>query len=274
MINIIFYSKNRPMQLEACMRSLRNHFKEYDLANKTVIMRATDKDFVKGYREVIEDYPEATFVQESNFMLDTEKALQKSTPLTMFVMDDILFKSDFSLSDAPFSMLKGNAQMLAVSLRLHKGIDYCYALDKAVSLPNFVRDVPGEVCVWPYLGCEGDWGYGYSIDANVYNTDYILPLVLNGHYNNPNELEAVLNSPQVRTGVVAQYMTCYPDGAKLINVPANRVQNSFPNRYDKSWDEVELNKKFLDNERISLENVTNLNSNAVHYSLDFKFFRK
>lgn len=277
MINVIFYSKNRAMQLEACIRSFKKHFKEYNNAKKHVVFKTTDKDFVNGYKILMQEHSDVNYVPETHFKNDTKNLVManKDKDFTMFVMDDIIFKNDFSLNDSIFSMLKDNPHMLAISLRLHKGISYCYAIDKKINLPNFVRDVPDKFCVWNYPGCEGDWGYGYSLDANIYNTKYILPLLFNGQYDNPNTLEALLNSPQILTnGIVATHMCCYPKESKLINVPANRVQNVFPNRYDKSWDENQLNEKFLNGERLSLENVTNIDTNAVHYPLEYKFYKK
>ena len=262
------------MQLEACMRSLKTHFAEYELSTKTVIFKATDKDYNNGYKKLIEEYPEITFVPESsNFKNDTVAAIHPSNKFTMFVMDDILFKNDFSLSDQTFNAMSGYAQyVLGVSLRLHKGVTHCYAIDKSTRLPQFIRDVPGQFCMWNYIGCDGDWGYGYSLDANVYHTSYIRNAVMNIEYSNPNLLEAALNQ-KFSSGIIPQNLICYPDKAKMINIPANRVQNTFQNRNEQSWDPELLNQKFLTGERISLENVTNIDSDAVHYPIDFKFVK-
>lgn len=272
-INVIFYSKNRAMQLEACMRSLRNHFKEYDLAHKTVIFAATDKSYVTGYKKLIEDYPEVSFVPESNFKAQTVAAIHPSNLHTMFVMDDILFKNDFSLGDNTFKAMNSyGTYVLAVSLRLHKGITYCYAIDKSTQLPAFIRDVPNEFCLWSWPGKQGDFGYAYSLDANLFFTDHIRNAILNIDFSNPNTLEANLNT-KFGQGVVPHYMICYGDKAKMINVPANRVQNTFQNRHEQSYSEKDLNDRFLAGERISLNNVTNIDNNAVHYPLAFEFFK-
>ena len=268
-------SKNRPMQLEVCLRSLKTHFNEYESCDKVVIFKATDKDYMDGYRILMTEYPEVKFVHETVFKTDVLKSVNPTNKFTMFVMDDIIFKNSFSLNDKPFQIMVANGKenVLAVSLRLHKGISYCYATDKNSKLPKFARDIPNEACVWNFIGCEGDWSVGCSLDSNVFFTDYIMLLLNKIDFYNPNTLEAGLNIPWVTHLQIKHptYLICYPDKAKMINVPANRVQNVYQNRFENSFSEKELNDMFLNNKRISLENVNNIDTNSVHYPIQYKF---
>jgi hypothetical protein len=275
-INITVFSKDRPMQLEACMRSLQKHFKEWPTANLSVIYLATNKDFNRGYEILKKDYSDFTFSREHNdfrtlLLEGVNNADNLGNPYTMFLVDDIIFKDDFSLNDDAFKMLKNNEQMLALSLRLHPKASYCYAIDNNMAAPKFIRHVKDKFRVWQYRGCEGDWGYGLSVDGNVYNTSFISWLLNQVNFSNPNNLEAALNSPQVNAGVRPLYMCCYDGISKLLNVPANRVQDTFKNRNEESVDAVELNNKFLAGKRIKLDNVTGINNFSVHYPIDYEF---
>jgi len=272
MSNIIVYSKNRPMQLEACLRSMRASIKEYNRCKVTVIFKATEKEFIETYRTLFGLYTEVKFVQETVFKHDTLNAIDQNNKFTMFVMDDLFFKNEFSFEDDPFQIMNhyGYGHVLAVSLRLHKGIKYCYALDKNLTIPNFIRDVPDKACVWSYPNKDGDWGYGYSLDANVFFTNYITSCLERIEFTNPNTLEAALNQ-HFTVGHVPHYLICYPDKAKIINIPVNRVQNTYQNRYEETYTEQELNERFKNGEIISLENISNIDTNAVHYPLEFKF---
>lgn len=272
-MNIIVYSMNRPMQLEACLRSMKLLYKEYEQSKVTVIFKSTDRKYLDGYRTLYGTYPEVNFVQETVFKTNTMNALDPKNQFTMFVSDDNIFKNNFSINDdTPFKIMAsyGPKHVLTVSIRLHKGISYCYASDKSSKLPNFARDIPNEACVWSYPGCEGDWGYPYSLECNTFFTDYITQYLLHLDFYNPNTMESNMNL--VNQTVLPKYMVCYPNKAKVINVPANRVQTTFlQNRYENSFSEEELNKMFLEGKRISLENVLDIDSNAVHYPIDFKF---
>jgi len=269
MINIIIYSKNRALQLEACLRSLEKHFKEFALANIKVIYSATNSDFKAGYGKLMHQYTGGpiAFISQTAFRTDTLEAIDGTLPFTMFLVDDIIFKSDFSLNDSIFALLKNNNAMVAASLRLHRAATYCYALDANMTVPAFVRDVKGEYVVWRWPGCQGDWGYGFSLDGNVYNTSYIKELLHNLDFHNPNELEARLNAPRV--GLTPIYMCCYDGISKLLNVPANRVQHVFNNRHELGKSVEELNAIFLSGKSISLKNVTGITNISVHYPIDY-----
>jgi hypothetical protein len=187
----------------------------------------------------------------------------------MFLVDDIIFKSDFSLNDSIFGVLKNNNAMVAISLRLHRAATYCYATDSNMTVPTFVRDVKDEGVVWKWPGCQGDWGYGFSLDGNVYNTRFIKEVCHNLDFHNPNELESRLNMPRV--GLTPIYMSCYDGISKLLNVPANRVQHVFNNRHEGGDTVEELNQKFLSGKRISLTNITGITNISVHYPIDYIF---
>lgn len=282
-INIIVFSKNRAMQLDLCLRSLKTHFVDYtNHARVSVIYDATDDDdFLRGYEKTKERHPEVNYIQQTifpadSFRDDTLTAVGNSehdsaNTYTMFLVDDVVFKDNFSLTDEPFRLLANNDQMLALSLRLHKKASYCYALNQNMKLPQFTRSVKDKFFVWKYHGCEGDWGYGMSVDGNVYNTKFMSWLLSRLNFNNPNSLEAAMNSPVASRGIRPMFLSCYDGPGKLLNVPANRVQETFQNRHESSHDPKELNKRYLDGEQISLKNISGIDNFSVHYPIDFEF---
>ena len=150
------------MQLDLCLRSLKKHFKEYSSSsNVSVIYSSSTEEFEKGYEVTRKDHGhDVKFIKQGTFRIDTLKEMNDNAehnPYTMFLVDDIVFKDDFSLNDAIFKdCLYGNEQMLAISLRLHRGASYCYAINNNMRLPNLTRNVPGEYLVWKYRGCDGD----------------------------------------------------------------------------------------------------------------------
>jgi hypothetical protein len=197
------------MQLEACLRSLKTNYKEYEQSKVTVVFKATEKEYLDGYRLLFGSYPEVSFVHETDFKSNLLNAINIQHRFTMFVMDDILYKNEFSVTnDSTFKIMAsyGEQHVLAVSLRLHKGITYCYATDKSSRLPNFSRDIPNEACVWNFRGCDGDWGYPYSLDSNIYFTSHIKPFLEKLNFHNPNSLESVMNLSV--NAMTPQYIIC------------------------------------------------------------------
>jgi hypothetical protein len=155
--------------------------------------------------------------------------------------------------------------VLTTSLRLGTNIRYCYALDNFINHPKFVRKAD-DICVWNYAGAEGDWGYPYSLDGNVYKTTHIKSVLERVNFSNPNFLEASLNN--INFG--PQYIVCYPQ-PKLFNAPMNRVQNTFQNRHENGISPEQLNTMFLDGKRIKIDNIMLVDNDAVHYPVEFEF---
>jgi hypothetical protein len=270
-INIIIFSLNRPAQLELLLRSHEKYFKEWKEANTTIIYKATNKEFQNGYDKLILMHPEFNYVRETNFQQNVIEGIDVVLPYTQFLVDDIVFKNNWSLKDKIFSLLPDNYYMLAISLRLHRGINYCYAMNKPSLVPQFKKEMKDEYLVWEWRGTEGDWGYSASIDGNIYQTSLIRNVLSQIQFNNPNKLEAILNNPQV-TNQAPQYITCYDGPSKLLNIPANKVQNVFNNRCENNWTIEELNKKFLNGQIISLENIEIItDNNTVHFPVEYKF---
>jgi hypothetical protein len=273
MINITIFSKNRAMQLEACLHSLNVYFSDLNLEsnNRTVIYSA-DNSHKESYEVLKRTYDNFKFVEQNYFKQNSLVGINLNNPYTMFLVDDIIFKDNFSLNDSIFSLLKGNQTLLAISLRLHKGINYCYAIDKDIKIPSFIRNVPKEFCVWKWPQSEGDWGYAYSLDGNVYNTRQIVSILQDINYDNPNEMEAVLNIP--KHDIQPIYMCCYETNSKLLNVPANRIQNQFKNRNEGSHEIDELLERFMGNERIDITKTSGMKNYSVHFPIEYSFVKR
>lgn len=248
-INVVVFSRDRPMQLSACIRSFLMFFQDLTQFKLTVIYKATTKDYLSGYKKVFSNLPTTkpdwdcfSFVEETDFKRNVLNAVNSEYPLTMFLVDDIIFKDSWSLEDKEVHFVKDNKEIVATSLRLYNSITECYATNSSSKVPQFVKG-----CVWKWNGCEGDWGYVHSLDGNIFRTGYILPLLKQLQYANPNQLEAQLSS--IRQGI-PEYMSCYVNGSKLINVPANIVQKEFKNRAGNLMSIEELNKKFLEEDML------------------------
>jgi hypothetical protein len=192
---------------------------------------------------------------------------KENNPLTMFLVDDIIFKSHWSFEDEEIKSIEQNTLLLCCSLRLYEGITECYATNSPSEPPTFVK---GNV--WCWYGAKGDWGYPYSLDGNIYRTLDICHKLQNSEFLNPNQLEAVMNvnnMSSVGLGSPSRpaYMICYKKDSKLVNIPANRVQDEFANRVGNIMSPQEMNELFLTGNQISLDTVKDLANKTVHVEL-------
>lgn len=279
MLNIIAFSKNRPAQLDALMRSFLFYFKDLNDFKFTVIYRATTKEYETGYNKLFSNYPTQTpewncfnFVKETDFKRNVENSIDTTKPLTMFLVDDLLFKAPFSLKDKEIQLVLNNKEILATSLRLWSGINHCYATNQPSKVPVFTK---GYVWKWRSSnGTEGDWAYPFSLDGNIFRTDFIINRLRQiKNYTNPNTLEACLSmdaSAVLGTGL-PEYMCCYTSESKLINIPANIVQTEFKNRVGNLITPEELNERYLTDQIIDIKETIKQakNNNTVHAEIPY-----
>jgi len=269
MLNIIIFSKDRAAQLDLLLRSFKSSLRESDSLKINVCYNFSNELFQKSYLQLSsqqENMNSVEFISDNlygSFKQSLIKSLNINNKLTMFLVDDIVFKSEWSLNDNEIQFVKNNNEIIAHSLRLWNGIDHCYATNNPNSIPKFVKG-----CIWNWTAAAGDWNYPMSVDGNIYRTDFIFEKINQINFKNPNQLEAGLAATADRT---KQYMSCYAKGSKLLNIPANIVQDVYANRHGNILSAEELNNNFLSGKRLSYEHIINYSNNTVHVELPLKW---
>lgn len=71
MIKVIIFSKDRAMQLDATLRSFFLHCQDADQAKISILYMATKERYACLYKTLMSDYPQVTFIEQSNFRKDT-----------------------------------------------------------------------------------------------------------------------------------------------------------------------------------------------------------
>lgn len=273
-LNVIIFSCDRPMQLDSCLQSLYcyyNYNDEKDELQTKIIWRASNEQYRKSYEELQQEIEvsdvctNVSWIEQTNFQQNTLFALRATNaPYTMFLVDDIVFLDSFCVEDTNFwkQLIDTPDKLLSISMRLYKGITYCYALDRYINPPS--KFVKGGI--WNWKQFEGDWGYPFSLDGNVYNTNIILRLISNiPQFRNPNDLESKLDMMKHHFNL-PPYMACYTDQSKLINVPINITQNEFANRYNnEEYTSLKyLNDLFRKGYGIEYDDIEGQQYNSVH----------
>lgn len=263
LINVIVFSKNRACQAEALWRTFRCNIKA---SYKATVIYCATLEFTGGYAQIAaEGVP---LLEQKDFRNDVLAAVGDA-PLTMFLVDDILFKAPVEIEhvkkvlDAP--------GVLSFSLRLWKGVTSCYATGEATTPPDSKDSEDGH---WEWRKQTGDWGYPGSLDGDVYRTDFIKPILQAlGQFDDPNDLEAKLSHRLMGWRNAPHTMACFPEASCLVNIPANRVQHRFDNRHAGLSTPAELEQKFLDGWRISERTVADLSASTVHVELPYIWTR-
>ncbi|MBM4147173.1 MAG: glycosyltransferase, partial [Nitrospira sp.] len=138
---VLIFSKDRPLQLDATLRSFLMNCADNASTRIIVFYTSTDPLNTRHYEELQKEYQKYQLIYFFQFLPEMEFKLQVLTILeqfnyVLFLSDDTIFIRNFNLKEAADS-LKNNEDALGFSLRLGKNTTYCYPLDSEQRLPEF-----------------------------------------------------------------------------------------------------------------------------------------
>lgn len=247
-IQIIIFSFNRAMQLDALLSSISKYI-DKDLCERvSVIYNTSSSEYEEGYqllkarydciflkeKQLIhKSYPFDCYMSLFNWkkLVRNPKARQQHTnfreltlqclsetdaaDLTMFLTDDSIFIQHVKLKDEWLRRVCDNPSKIQLSLRLGKQFD--------------VQPLQGKeqdgLMSWKYSDNpqNTNWGYRFSVDAHLYQTQDLKRVLSKCIFTNPSFLE----------GFVQDYARCqdlWNQGYSLtdpciLSYPLNMVQD-------------------------------------------------
>ncbi len=266
MIQIIAFSFNRAMQLDTLLTSLIEKWKspEYKI---DVIYNYSNESFGDGYKLLRKRFDEniVNLHRENNmkpdrwslreilypanlYRLIRNKKLRKpktdfrsiaisiveqtKAENVMFLTDDSMFVSDVEITHKELRWINEKPTARQFSLRLGKGVS---------SLPSRIS-VEKKYCNWNMYENTGNWGYPFSVDAHIYNKNFLLRLLKNNLFTNPSTLEGYLKGIVSKRRWLAEGR-CFAD-IKMLTFPINIVQNAVDNLSQDVSVEM-LNQRYL-----------------------------
>lgn len=221
----IAFSKDRPLQLHALLRSYLHHCRP--APRLEVVYRASNHAYESAYEEVKAAFAHADigWRREVNFAADVRDLIASAhTQGLFFLVDDIVFirPVDYTaLSAFPL-------ERYIPSLRLAPHITYSYFADRPLAPVDFaVAGEGGALRTWRYGAGSGEWSFPVSLDGNVFLREEVAAMAACITFTSPNSLEAALRqflpALHFRDGV------CF-ERARLVNLPLNRVQREVISR--------------------------------------------
>ncbi len=277
MTHAIVFSRNRPAQLDLLLSSISRYAP--NLAEQiTVLWRADNNNYKRGYLICGREHPNIGFLQETAFNKDLRKLVfnysEQYEPLPdhyVFFCDDDVFYRPLP-TPTPQTLLGLYPNVLTVSLRLGFNTQRCYSLRINQGLPTTPHHWE-DGFLWEWKGQTGDWGYPGSLDGNVWRAVELEDLLNEQQPANPNQLEEMLNRACER--LPKMEMICYRQSC-LVGNAVNLVNDSHAtNRYGETHNfPVELlNDWYLDDMRIK-NTISPSHVNAAHTEQPFILYVK
>jgi hypothetical protein len=270
----LVFSKDRPLQLDLCLSSLRLCCKDISLLQEVVIYKASNEDFKKAYESVIEEHPWTNFVEETVFKQNLLDSLRDKR-FVLFCVDDTIFCQNFYVFDL-IQTLNSNFAIIGFSLRLGCNTTYCYSLNVNQKVPSFkymrYENLSSDIVFWEWQKpkAEADFGYPLELSSSCYRVQDLYEILKFIEFENPNQLESYLDAVSIHFVHQKPFLACFLESKTFAN-PQNKVQKTAP--LNRSWVEEKysannLLKEYQNNRRIDPKKFLNFKSNAAHEIVD------
>ncbi len=267
-MTILFFSKDRPLQLDAALRSWNRHRRDAATTPLSVLFHASTSRLSSLYRRLRDEHPAVDFVRERDFRRDL-LVLLRGQDYILFVVDDTMFVRDFTVADIA-SSLDRHPEALGYSLRLGRNTTYCYSMNNAQKPPDFEALEDG-VLKWRWPEASYDFGYPLELSSSLYRGKEILPLLEQLEFKNPNILEDAMSRNTGRFRESHPFLLC-PEKSAAFSIPANKVQEVCENRVGSSaaLSAQNLAALFAQGQRIATETFDAFVPQACHQEAEYK----
>jgi hypothetical protein len=304
----IVFSKDRAMQLDACLRSFYLNCQDPENARLSVLFCAGTPRHAAQYAELSAE-PKARqnvrFVRETYFRGDVLGILLDHSPLAnfrretlsaarrlpgslsgaansffklrkpayvLFLVDDTLFTRPFSL-ETMIACLQERPQAIGFSLRLGSNTDFCYPQDRPQQLPAFTPAGSG-IQSFDWTRAELDFNYPLEVSSSLYNLELIYPLLNAIQFTNPNNLESRMAAKAGEYALRYPQLLSYQTSAAFSN-PVNIVQLRDRNRVGQqvAYSTDELAELFDSGCRIDVANFQSFVPHSCHQEIGFEFIQ-
>jgi hypothetical protein len=268
MLSIVF-SKDRPMQLDAFLRSQRKMASMEmtpGIVEQVIVYCSSHEAYQKGYDIVREQHQNNIWYPETEIKRDLLEIFSRFQEMktVVFFCDDNIWINKWQWSLMVRECVFENPKILCYSLRMHPEIRRCYPMGNIVTPPpHFVHiNETMNWYVWSWQGLRGDWGYPMSIDGHIFRMSDIFPYIMGMPYTNVNEIEMYMSQKPIDR----PWMFC-AGKSSILNVPLNRVQTTNPNIH-MGVDPWQMNQYFLEGKRIIVEVLEGFENVSPHQEAD------
>lgn len=272
MITSIIFSKNRPLQLDLCLKSIKKNFKQ---STKNIVICNNDEEFEAAYQTLKHEHLDVMFWNQSDSLFhDINRMVRASVnDYVCFFVDDCICFNKIELPEHMF-----NVALCCFSLRLGKNITE--RQHDNIAYPDVVShpmvDGTGKYMFWNKTAhCYGSyWSYSHSVDGHIFKRSEMDSMTselwelseFKDWKQTPNEFESAIQ----RFWPLSASTMASPVESCVVNSPNNKVQKSHNNRSGDvfEYNEKTLLEKYESGGRIDLEDLDFSDIKCPHTEID------
>lgn len=261
---LIIFSKNRASQLNLLLDSIKQN--AHLFFDKISVLYKSDEEYLVSYNKLKNEYLNIDFILERDFRKDTINLINEEMNMTTFMVDDAVIYNP--IFNKEFVLKQITSDVICFSLRLGKNCIFSHPSNTFYNLKDFIED--DFFISFDFKNQEiGDFSYPLSTDGHIYKTELIKELLTQIDFTNPNTLESNLQIflTKVPTKVISFIES------HLVSIPVNIVNTVFKNRHGLEYfiSEKELNDKYINGEKIDLNQLNFMNINGPHKEIKYEF---
>ena len=274
--DLIIFSYKRPMQLYALLESLEEYVQ--GLHKIFVLYRADDERYEQSYKAVNNKFENVIFIRQSfdpktDFQPLVVECLETSTSdYIMFATDDDLVLNKISIKECIKALQKTHAY--GFYLRLGKNLNQSYMANSPQAVPNLIT-IDSTIYAWriepSHYNTLFDWVYPNTVDMTIYPKEKIISTLQNLTFSNPNTFEG--NWAQKAHHEQSKIGLCF-EQSKIVNIPANRIQDVSPINNSMEKDPQELLELFEKGYKIDRKPFHQWQNSSAHAECEFMFVQR
>tara|TARA_R110000824_G_scaffold46485_2_gene133512 strand:+ start:3144 stop:3983 length:840 start_codon:yes stop_codon:yes gene_type:complete len=273
LITSIIFSKNRPLQLDLCLKSIKKNFTQ---STKNIVICNNDEEFDDAYHTLKNEHSDVMFWNQSDSLFHDINRMVRAAfnDYVCFFVDDCICFNKVDLSEDIFDI----PEVCCLSLRLGANISQRH--HNNVAYPdepsNYGVDSTGRYMVWNKTAhCYGSyWSYSHSVDGHIFKRSEMDKITselwelseFKDWKQTPNEFESAIQ----RFWALSPSLMICPLESAVVNSPNNKVQESHDNRSGDYFDysEKTLLEKYESGSRIKLEDLDFSDVKCPHTEID------
>lgn len=257
----LIFSKDRALQLDACLRSLQRSIRPTALNEISVhvVYKCSRKLHSLTYKNLREHWTDINWHLQRNFLNDIKLICHRREHI-LFLSDDTLFVKEWNLSSV-LNFVSNCNESVGFSLRLGKNTNYCHSLDVRQKIPVFTPCKETSVNSFNWTAEEHDFAYPLELSSSVYRSELILNLLKDEHnIQTPAEIERILNGKKDTLAVNFPILGCFDQSVAFSN-PLIPSQPHLP--FNTQYSTLELANEFADGKRIDTQKLWGLTTKGA-----------
>lgn len=269
----IIFSKDRALQLQACLDSFYYQCTDSNNVAITVLYHTTKPEHTRQYNVLKHRFPDVKFAAETN-IVDQLLTETKNYVYVLLQCDDNLFINSFAMLDVIFS-LDIYKDALGFSLRLGKNTTKCYTRNACQRIPKHNGVVTAATIIqYPWEHEQFDFGYPLEVSSSVYRIEDVETIWMKNRNIIMPRIEDVMNKSKNQFLSTRPNLLCYKQSVAFSN-PMNEVSKlpaNWANRVwgDKRFTVEEFAQAFDDGHRINIEKLSGFVTESAHQEVDLE----